>query len=131
MKASNRVKRYLEFGRKVAETSNFHDYRHGAVLVRGKSIISSSPNKNSHARFGRRFRKRNHGHATHHAEIGCILGLDRSVTKGSTVYVVRLSKTGEFKMSKPCEMCHEALKYVGVRKVVYTVDDQSIGSYKL
>ena len=128
---TGRIKRFIDLAYRVAQTSDYDDYRHGAVLTRGNKVISVSANKNSHARFGKPFRKRNCGHATHNAEIGCILGLDRSVTRGSTVYVARVGKLGNMKISKPCEMCEEVLRHVGVRKVVYTINDKEVGVYKL
>ena len=38
--------RYLNLARKVAHCSLHEDYRHGAVLVKGGSVISTSCNKN-------------------------------------------------------------------------------------
>ena len=128
---TGRTKRFIELAYRVAQSSGYDDYRHGAVLVRGNRVINVSANKNSHARFGNRFRKRNCGHATHHAELGCILGLDRSVTKGATIYVVRIGKRGDLKLSKPCDMCREVLQHVGVKKVVYTISDKLVGSYRI
>ena len=128
---AGRTKRYFEIARRTATESICKDYKHGALLVRGGSIISSSCNKNSFKRWGNRFRMRDCGHATHHAELGCILGIDRSVTQGATVYVARIGKAGDFKMSKPCEMCEAVLRHVGVRKVIYTIDDKKIGIHKL
>lgn len=66
-----------------------------------------------------------------HAELGAILGLDRSITSGSSVYVARISKNGNFLISKPCEMCYLAMKHVGVKKVFYSIDDNRCGYYKL
>lgn len=131
MKVSRRQKRFIELGTRIAQTSDFKDYRHGAVLVKGGSILNVAANKNSHVRFGNRFRKRNCGHATHHAELGCILGLDRSATNGSTLYVVRIGKKGELRMSKPCEMCQAILRHVGVKKVIYSINSKSLGCTKL
>ena len=98
---------------------------------KGGSVINTSANKNSYVPYGNRFRKRDCGHATHHAELGCILGLDRSVTKGATIYVVRIGKRGDLKLSKPCDMCREVLQHVGVKKVVYTISDRLVGSYRI
>ena len=81
--------------------------------------------------FGSRFRLPHRGPATLHAELGCVLGIPRTVTQGSTVYVARISRTGEYRMSKPCAMCHAVLKHVGVKKVVYTKNSLEIDSYKL
>ena len=128
---SGRVKRWMEVARKTAEKSASPDYRHGALLIKGNNIVNSSFNKNSFKRWGNRFRQRDCGHATHHAELGCILGVDRSVTTGATIYVVRIGKKGEFRMSKPCPMCEAVMRHVGIKKVVYTINDEEVGIRKL
>lgn len=115
---------------KAAENSGHDTFRHGAVLVKGGSIINIAANSDNHTPFGQRFRSLP-GRATHHAELGCILGIDKSMTSGGVVYVARINKAGDWKMSKPCSMCHEALKFVGVRKVVYTVAPNEWESYKV
>ncbi len=128
-----RVKRHMELARRVAQQSTFDGPRHGAVLVRGTSVINVSENKSNFCSFGRRFRKCDiqPGHSTVHAELGSILGIDRRVTEGADVYVARVGKKGDFKMSKPCPMCESALRHVGVRRVIYTIDNKTAGSYKL
>ena len=122
--------RYFEAARRIAETSTYRDYRHGAVLVKGNKIINSCNNQNRHVKFGRRFRRRDCGHATQHAELGCVLGIDRTVTKGASVYVVRIGKGGEYRLSMPCEMCQQVLKHVGVKKVHYSINDEKYGTYR-
>ena len=128
---SRRKKRYIELCKRVAENSESSDYRHGAVLVKGSTVLNVANNKNVHARFGKRFRKRDCGHATHHAELGCIMGVDRSITRGTDVYVVRVGKSGDLRMSKPCPMCEAALKHVGVRRVYYSINETEVGCVKL
>lgn len=130
MKLSGRHKRYMELAARMAHSSNSDDYRHGALLVRGSNIIGLSANKNRHASFGNRFRARDCGHATHHAELGCILGIDRKKTMGTTMYVCRIGRGGEFRLSKPCSMCAAALRHVGVKRVFYSIDNKTIGVYK-
>lgn len=128
-----RVGRIMDLARRVAANSDAEDFRHGAVLVRGHSVINVSFNKNSFCSFGSRFRQKEgmRGNATVHAEIGAILGVDRSITEGATVYVCRIGKCGGFKLSRPCAMCYQAMKFVGVRKVVWSIDDETCGCYKL
>ena len=130
MKLTGRHRRYMEIASRVAHNSNSDDYRHGALLLRGSNIIGLSMNKNRHAKFGNRFRDRNCGHATHHAELGCVLGIDRKKTTGSTMYVCRIGKGGEFRLSKPCSMCAAVLRHVGVKRVFYSIDNKTIGVYK-
>jgi deoxycytidylate deaminase len=63
--------------------------------------------------------------------LGAILGIDRRKTEGSEVYVARVGKRGNLKMSKPCPMCESAMRHVGVKRVVYTINEKVAGSYKL
>lgn len=129
--ASKKTQRYLDLAKRMAFQSEYGKIRHGAVLVKGGSVLNASFNKSNYNAFADRFRKSSRGPATHHAEIGCILGIDKTMSEGATVYVVRINKQGQFKLSKPCEMCHDILKFCGVKKVVYTCDENEIDSYKL
>jgi tRNA(Arg) A34 adenosine deaminase TadA len=128
---SRKTRRYFELARNLALKSSYGKIKHGAILVKGGNVFSGSPNKENYNAFGSRFRHPDRGPATLHAELGCILGMSRNVTQGATVYVARVSTTGEFRMSKPCEMCHAALKHVGIRRVIYTKNSEEIESYKL
>ena len=131
MVITKRHRRHLDLAKRVAHSSDFHEYRHGAVLARGKTVINVSTNKNGYKSWGQRFRHRDEGHATHHAELGCILGVDRSLTQGATVYVARVGKAGATRLSKPCSMCESAMRHVGIKEVIYTIDNEEIGRMKL
>jgi tRNA(Arg) A34 adenosine deaminase TadA len=128
---SKKTQRYFELARNLALQSTYGNIKHGAILVKGGSIISASHNKVNYNSFGSRFRDPDTGHATLHAELGCIVGLSRSTTQGATIYVARVAKDGEYRISKPCSMCHEALKHVGIKRVIYTKNSLEIESYKL
>jgi tRNA(Arg) A34 adenosine deaminase TadA len=121
--------RCLKLAAKAAEQSGHDIFRHGAVLVRGGSILNIAANSDNHTAFGQRFRVEP-GRATHHAETACVLGLDKAMTQGGVIYAARVNKDGEWKMSKPCSMCHEVMKFVGIKKVVYTVGPDDWDSYK-
>ena len=122
--------RCLKIAAKAAEQSGHDTFRHGAVLVRGGSVINVAANSDNHTSFGQRFRT-DPGKATHHAELACVLGLDKSATQGGTVYVARINKNGKWKNSKPCSMCHEVMSFVGIKRVVYTISDGEWGAYKI
>ena len=113
-------RRYISLAKKVAEQSDYEKFRHGAVLVRGSSVRNMACNKHRHCHFGKRFREAHTGNATLHAELGVILGMDRTVTQGATVYTARVNKEGQSRMSKPCPMCESAMRHVGIKRVVYT-----------
>ena len=130
-KLGYRKRRYVELAKRMAQQSTYGSIKHGAVLVKGGSVLNASFNKDNHCGFGNRFREKNTGHATLHAELGCILNLDRSVTDGAEMYVVRVGWDGSFKMSRPCPMCRGALEYVGVRRVHFTTDKNTLETLKL
>ena len=126
-----KIQRFMDVARRCAHQSSFPDYRHGAVLVKGNKVRNVSFNKDNYCSFGHRFRKEQEGHATLHAELGVVLGLDRNITDGATIYVARIGKADDYRLSKPCAMCHEAMKHVGIKRVVYTINNKKAGSYKL
>ena len=116
--------RHLNLAIKIAKASDHPRSKHGAVLIRGGSIMNVAKNTNDYTSFGQRFRPRfKHGPASRHAEIACVLGLDKSITKGTSLYVARVNKEGETRNSKPCEMCSAILEHTGVKRVFYTTDD--------
>ena len=131
IQASKKINRYFEAARNLASNSPYGKLRHGALLVKGGSVLSSSFNKDNFTAFGARFRNSDHGHATVHAELGCILGMPRSSTIGSDIYVCRINREGNFRYSKPCAMCHEAMKHVGIKRVYYSTNDGTIEMYKI
>ena len=128
---SKKKQRYIELAARIAQQTEFKEYKHGAILVRAGAVINTSCNKNKYKAWANQFRKKQHGHATIHAEIGAILGLDRSLTEGSTIYVVRVGKCGDLKNSKPCPMCEAAMQYVGIKKVVYSSEDGKIETMRI
>lgn len=130
-KLSKKKQRYIELAARIAQQTEFKEYKHGAVLVRAGAVINTSCNKNKYKAWANQFRKKQRGHATVHAEIGAILGLDRSVTEGATIYVVRVGKCGDLKNSKPCPMCEAAMQYVGIKKVVYSSEDGKIETMRI
>ena len=126
-----RNKRYFNVARKIAFCSEQSDYKHGAVLVKGGSIINTSCNKNRLVSFGARFCTEHSGIATLHAELGAILGIERSITEGASLYVARIGKTGFFRLSRPCGMCYAAMRHVGIKKVYWTINNASCAMGKL
>ena len=128
---TKKISRLFSLAKNVAFNSPYGKIKHGALLVKGGSVLNASFNKENYSSFGHRFRSPHKGHATVHAEIGCILGIARDVTTGADVYVCRVNKNGEFRNSKPCSMCHEALRHVGVKRVYYTTSDNTFEMYKL
>ena len=129
---ARRIGGYSKLAKKMATTSNYGNFRHGAVLVGGgNAILGIGVNNEKYCSVGAKHRHPNKGVSTYHAEIAAILNLPRSATKGATMYVARASKgSHEDRMSKPCPMCHAVMEERGIKTVFYTVDDEHVGTYK-
>jgi hypothetical protein len=46
-----------------------------------------------------------------------------------TIYIVRVSNSGQLKSSGPCINCLSVIKEVGIRKMMFSEDDGSIKEY--
>ena len=113
-----RIDDFLEIAEKISSRSDCR-HKHGALLVSGGRIINSGHNRNKYCSFGQRFRGHGRGLATVHAEISAVLGVDRSKTAGSDLFVAREGR----KLSKPCDMCIDVLRFVGISRVYYSMED--------
>lgn len=122
------IKRFFENARTAAFLSE-HSFKHGAVLVKGGKILKAACNKARSVRFAHKFHHAKHGSL--HAEIGVILNLDKKTTYGTSIYVVRILKTGEFVMSRPCEMCQLIAQEMGVKEIFFTGIDGQFNEMKL
>ena len=88
----------------------------GAVGVRRDGTVVSSSNI---------LTKDRNGHA--HAEARLVRKLDY----GSTVYVVRVSRSGKYRMARPCSACQLRMFHRGVTNVYYTIDEREYGVIRL
>ena len=61
--------------------------------------------------------------ASVHAEIAALSSLLHQGLnlKHATLYVARVSRTGNLALSKPCRSCAYAIELAGIRKVVWSV----------
>ena len=57
-----------------------------------------------------------------HAEIHCCLGVPLADLDGAEIFVARILKDGGLAMARPCGVCRDFLRSVGVRLVTYTTD---------
>lgn len=127
---SKKEKKYVDLAKRISYQSGY-SHRHGAVLIKGASIINVSCNKNKFSSFATRFTKKEKEFVTVHAELGSILNVERTHTEGATVYVVRVNNQDELRLSKPCPMCEEAMRFVGIKKVVYSTSEGTFEEVKL
>lgn len=99
-------KRFFDLARKIGIKGDDRRYYLGAVGIRrdGVTVVSNNiPNM--------------HPEPQAHAEARLTKKLDR----GSVVYVVRVSKKGDFTSSKPCKHCQRMMKARKVKRCYYSI----------
>lgn len=111
--------------------SEYGKFRHGAVLVKHGAVMSAGLNKDKPCSFGERFRPRDLGEATVHAELSAILNVPRKQTENADVYVVRVGANDDVRNSRPCPMCQAALRFVGVKRIFYSGENGEFEVMKL
>lgn len=100
--------------RRLAEKSPHRTYKHSVQIVKGGAIIAYGYN-----------------HSVVHAEINALKKLWPGHARGSVVYSMRFTKTGQLAMAKPCFDCEKALREAGVKKVVFSNREGKLETMKL
>jgi cytidine deaminase len=106
--------RWLNYAMDQAVTAPHSQWRVGAVIVRGGSVLSTGVN-----------RYRNHpskvmsldGVSYHAEEVAIRRAGD---VAGSKIYVARVTRSGYVGMAMPCERCQEMLNDYGIHTAVWT-----------
>lgn len=123
-------KRYFQLAANIAAQSDFKSYKHGAVLIKGGSVINTAHNECVHSKLADRFKKHD-GWGTRHAELNVCLGIDKKVTNNADVYVVRINRDGLLRNSRPCSMCIDTMKFLNIRRVYYSISQTEYGVINL
>lgn len=98
-------------------------YRLGAVVVKGRKVVSTGYNQMSKTHpMMQRFNRDTEYLPRIHAEIHSCLGVPAGDLNGADVYVGRIFKNGNPALAKPCIICERFLRSVGVDKVYYSTD---------
>lgn len=106
-------------------------FRLGAVLTRKKHVISVGINKMKTTHPTQQKYSLDGTLMGLHAEVHACLGVNEEQFYKSELYVARIKKNGIVAMAKPCDDCHRFLTNVGVIKVHYSTDFNSIETIKL
>ena len=107
---------FLELAKKEALKSQY-DMRVGAVIVRKGTVVGRGFNQLRHTS------KAKTAWPSVHAEVAAILSTSRRLLNKSTIYVCRVKKDGTQGLSKPCDYCTSMIKYVSLKKIVFTTED--------
>ena len=92
-----------------------HKQRMGCIIFNKKRILSKGYNhsqksaKKLHPKFQRY-------PGSIHAEVDAILKARKDL-KGSSLVIIRINKSGEFRLSKPCSKCLMYIESVGIVQI--------------
>lgn len=116
---SRKKQGWLNIAMKTAESSECVQ-KHGAVIVKSGSLLSVGHNKwkNREVVFDSRSYDERNEEISVHAEIDALSRVKNPV--GATIYIANINKSGEPKMSAPCDRCFEALMDAGIKDIIYT-----------
>lgn len=104
--------------------------RHACILVKGGSVISTATNCSKRTRLVDYYYKEEHYGL--HAEARCVAKVRRKIDlNGSKAFVIRLDKNGNITTSKPCNNCQKLLYNYGIKKVFYTINNNTYACMKL
>jgi len=101
----------------------------GAMCVGGGSILSLAMN---HSRLNVYCALRAPGYPNGtHAEVAAIFQVRKKVDLGGTkMFVARVKRNGEIAMAQPCRMCRELIRSYGIKRVFFTIDENTYGVWK-
>lgn len=118
---SNSDRQALNKAITVAELSDCH-FRHGAVIRKNGNTVAVGVNYNINdpAFLDNDVAAE---HAAVHAEVAALNACKKMNLSGATLYVARINKNGEPRMSKPCARCQKAIRERGIKKVIYTIEN--------
>jgi deoxycytidylate deaminase len=109
-------KSFLKLAQKCAQASSC-EHRHGAVIVRGGSVLAIGINKWKNKPVV--LERHQINNCSVHAEIDALSRVGNP--KGATIYVARVNRKGFPRLSRPCDECYSKLTKAGIRRIVYTV----------
>lgn len=115
---SNREQAFLSVARYMASKSESRQ-KHGAVIVKGGSVIGTGYNKYRNNPF-RVSPEHIKSHCSVHAEIDAMRDARWNNLKGAVLYVARINNHGEDRNSKPCTRCQVVIEETEIKKVIYT-----------
>ena len=105
--------RIVELAKTTAARST-HDFRLGAVIFKGRNVISMGWNKAE-----KTHPKSNTPYGRIHAEFDAINSAGTDIV-GADIYVHRLLKNGNPGLSRPCRGCMTKLREAGIRNIFFS-----------
>ncbi len=117
----------IRIASKQALNSKFHRHHLGAVIVRGNRVLSTGYNE---IRYSKELRKSNI-HAEESAIVKLLKARRQNELVGADIYVSRVCPSGRSGLAAPCASCNALIRSVGINRVFYTTDTDTVEEYKV
>jgi len=97
-----------------------YEHRIGCVIFKKSKIISFGHNyaQKKRKRLNPKYQK---WEGSVHAEVDAIINAKTNL-KGCNLFVVRINRKDEFRLSKPCLECQKYMNHVGIKNVFYSIN---------
>lgn len=134
---SNRTEKgmpkFLRIAKTLAKAHEFDpslEYQLCAVIVKGGKILSIGFNSRNFNSLSERYKDKNSNHCcTTHSEIDAVLNKRKKIDfNGSKIFVVRMKAYDGVGLARPCSLCREVLKAYGIKKAIYTIENDEFGT---
>ncbi|MCK9439748.1 MAG: deaminase [Candidatus Caldatribacteriota bacterium] len=114
------LNRFIKLAVEEAKKSD-HKQRIGAIIFDKSKIISKGFNSSQKSvkHLKKKFQR---WPGTVHAEVDAIIKA-RTDVKGLSMIVIRINNFNQLKLAKPCKWCQMYIKYVGIKKVIYSLNE--------
>lgn len=112
--------RIYTLAQRIARKSTHYQHRVSCVVYRGKEVIAVGFNQlKTHTQSPDPWH-------TVHAEFASLWGLSKDDLKKAKIFVYRETVTGHIGLARPCEHCERMIRSLGIRKVYYSVDRDTV-----
>ena len=127
---SSKQMQFFEKAANVAATSEFFKHHIGCVAVLKNRIVSASPNKLKTHPIQAEYDKFRYNCSSDlqnmhslHAEIACLNMIKQDISfKDLELYIVRLRKSGEYGLARPCPSCFQFILQKGIWRINYSTN---------
>ncbi len=126
----SRFARFVQLTKKMAELSNYEQYRLGATIILNGQVIGrgfNAPKSDPMQKKYNRNRINIPDNSPHfiHAELAALKKalIFKPDLTGAEIYIYHMGSKNQQKMARPCAGCMAAIKKHGIKKIIYSTDD--------
>lgn len=121
--SSTEMKNHPAFKKAIEEAKkSTHEQQIGAVIFKGKRIVSSAFNEVRGNNVPKNFKN---FLESFHAECSAIIKARKNL-KGYSIIVVRINPSGKLLLAKPCILCTEFIKFHEMKEMFYSTSNDEI-----